>query len=100
MALVAGPRRGDLGGLFAEGTPAGYIALEPQGTDVEIAYFGLLPFAVGKGIGGHLLHFGTSRAWSMAQRVWVHTCSLDSPMARQNYEARGFRLYKTEVSKV
>ncbi|WP_066374388.1 GNAT family N-acetyltransferase [Herbidospora mongoliensis] len=86
---------------YLHGTPAGYIALEQQGSDVEIAYFGLLPFAIGKGIGGHLLHFGIARAWQLASsRVWVHTCSLDSPIARGNYEARGFRLYKTEVSKV
>ncbi|GLX94597.1 GNAT family N-acetyltransferase [Herbidospora sp. NBRC 101105] len=86
---------------YLRGTPAGYIALEPQGSSVEVAYFGLLPFAIGRGIGGHLLHTGVARAWQLAsERVWVHTCSLDSPAARGNYEARGFRLYKTEVSKV
>jgi len=41
------------------GTPAGYIELEGQAdAAVEIAYFGLLPDFIGRGIGGYLLTFG------------------------------------------
>jgi GNAT superfamily N-acetyltransferase len=91
------------------GTPAGYVQLEaqPEGV-VEIAYFGLLPFAVGQGVGGHLLACGTARAWDLAprwpgreptRRVWVHTCSLDGPAALANYQARGFRIFRTEVTR-
>ena len=32
------------------------------------------------------------------ERVWVHTCSLGHPSALKNYQARGFTIYKTEVS--
>ena len=84
---------------YVSGTPAGYVELEaqPEG-DVEIAYFGLLPRFVGRGIGGHLLSVGVARAWAMgARRVWVHTCSLDGPHALANYRARGFRVYRAEV---
>ena len=38
------------------GSPAGYFELERQdGTEVEIAYFGLMPQFIGRGAGGHLL---------------------------------------------
>ncbi len=80
---------------YVRGTPAGYVELEaqPEG-NVELAYFGLLPPFVGKGLGGLLLTNAIERAWAMdAQRVWVHTCSLDHPAALHNYQARGFRLY-------
>lgn len=92
---------------YERGTPAGYIELDAQdGGVVEIAYFGLLPAFRGRGIGGHLLSYGTARAWDLAERwpqrpptkrVWVHTCSLDGPHARANYERRGFRLFDTKT---
>jgi len=83
---------------YRRGTPAGYFELERQeGGDIELAYFGLLPTFIGQGIGGALLSEAVSRAWDMgAERVWVHTCTLDHPQALSNYEARGFRVYKTE----
>jgi hypothetical protein len=31
------------------------------------------------------------------RRVWVHTCTLDGPAAKANYEARGFRVVSTAV---
>lgn len=79
----------------ADGNLAGYLELDdrPAG-DVEVAYFGLLPRFVGRGIGGHLLSVAVAAAWGRgASRVWLHTCSLDGPHARRNYEARGFRVY-------
>lgn len=81
--------------LYLSGTPAGYIELEVQADDnVEIAYFGLLPAFIGRGLGGYLLSVGTARAWAQgAKRVWVHTCSLDGPTALANYKARGFVVY-------
>ncbi|MBO3749032.1 GNAT family N-acetyltransferase [Streptosporangiaceae bacterium NEAU-GS5] len=92
---------------YEHGTPAGYVELDPQPEGVlEIAYFGLLPHAIGRGIGGHLLSYGTARAWDFAgrnpgraptERVFVHTCSLDGPAALPNYQARGFRIFRTVV---
>ena len=81
---------------YVEGTPAGYGELEAQaGGDVEIAYFGLLPAFVGRGMGGALLTDVVQVAWAMgAQRVWLHTCDLDHPRALANYQARGFRVFK------
>jgi ribosomal protein S18 acetylase RimI-like enzyme len=89
---------------WQQGTPAGYVELDAQpDAAVEIAYFGLLPDFIGRGIGGHLLTVGTARAWDLAtrwperpptERVWVHTCTLDGPNALANYHARGFRVYR------
>ncbi len=83
---------------YVEGTPAGYFELErqPEGS-VEIAYFGLLPRFIGKGLGGHLLTAAIRHAWEGgAARVWVHTCTLDGPAALSNYQARGMRVYRVE----
>ncbi|MGW2055313.1 GNAT family N-acetyltransferase [Streptomyces sp. NPDC001840] len=93
---------------YERGTPAGFIELEaqPEGT-VEIAYFGLLPAFRGRRIGGHLLSYGTARAWDLSdrwpgreptKRVWLHTCSKDGPHALANYERRGFTLFDTKVT--
>ena len=92
-------QRWELHILYVEGTIAGYFDLEPQGdAGVEIAYFGLLPDFAGKGLGAHLLTAAVTRARALgATRVHVNTCSLDGPQALRNYEARGFRVHKTEV---
>lgn len=89
--------------LYVSDTPAGYIELErqQQGRDVEIAYFGLLPEFIGRGLGGWLLSEGIARAWELAShRVWVHTCTLDGPQALANYRARGLSVYQTEDKRV
>ena len=77
---------------------AGFFELEMQdGGNVEIVYFGLLPWCVGCGLGGAMLTAAVQRAWDMgASRVWLHTSSLDHPHALPNYQARGFRVYKRE----
>jgi GNAT superfamily N-acetyltransferase len=79
------------------GQEAGYFELEIQQTDVQIAYFGLLPEFIGQGLGGGLLSEAIRRAWAVedAGRVWVHTCTDDHPGALPNYQQRGFTVYKT-----
>jgi GNAT superfamily N-acetyltransferase len=78
---------------------AGYFELhfEADGESVEIAYFGLLPAFVGRGLGGPLLTSAIRAGRARADlRVWLHTCTLDHPHALQNYLARGFRTFRTE----
>jgi len=80
--------------LYADGVPGGFIELEQQGDDIEVAYFGLRAAFIGRGLGKHLLSFGVQRAWEQtAKRVWLHTCNLDGPYALANYQARGFQVY-------
>ena len=81
------------------GSLGGYYELQQQEEgNVEITILGLtLPF-IGKGYGGFLVGHAIRSAWDWgARRVWVHTCDLDHPNALSNYQARGFRLYKTEA---
>jgi ribosomal protein S18 acetylase RimI-like enzyme len=77
---------------------AGYFELEKHDDgSVEIAYFGLRPEFFGRGLGGELLTRAVDEAWRIgAKRVWLHTCSLDSPRALPNYLARGFQPFKEE----
>lgn len=89
--------------LQLNGAPAGYAELErqPEG-NAQLAYFGLMPEAVGRGFGGWLLTCAVQRAWEApgTRRVWVHTCTLDAPAALGNYQARGFSLFRTETKSV
>jgi len=79
---------------------AGYYELRRDGEGgIEIAYFGLLPEWIGRGLGGALLTGAIEGAWRMEpkpSRVWVHTCNRDHPQALTNYEARGLVVYKVE----
>ncbi|MEP7293089.1 MAG: GNAT family N-acetyltransferase [Chloroflexota bacterium] len=75
--------------------PAGYVELVRDGQATEIAYFGLFPQYQGIGLGKYLLSYAIERAWEAGvERVWVHTCNLDSPHALDNYVRRGFQVYK------
>ena len=89
--------------LLREGDePAGYFELKRhEDGAVEIAYFGLLPHAVGRGLGKFLLTRAVERAWDLgATRVWLHTSSLDHSSALPNYLARGFSVWKQETYEV
>lgn len=85
---------------YVHGSPVGYYELNKQGGDqVEIAYFGLVPAFIGRGVGGFLLSHAIASAWGWgARRVWVHTCNMDHPQALANYQARGMRLYRSEIT--
>ncbi|MBD1584705.1 GNAT family N-acetyltransferase [Pseudoalteromonas sp. S16_S37] len=84
---------------YVQGAIAGYyeLSLQPEG-NVEIAYFGLTAQFIGKGYGKALLSHAVESAWSIGstKRLWVHTCDLDHPSALQNYQSRGFEIYKVE----
>jgi GNAT superfamily N-acetyltransferase len=85
-------------GAYYDGAPAGYYELRRDDqSGIEIAYFGLLPAFIGRGLGGALLTNAIEEAWQMSPgRVWVHTCTLDHPSALANYQARGMEVYKVE----
>lgn len=85
--------------LREKGEPAGYFELRRHDDGaIEIAYFGLMPFAVGRGLGKYLLTRAVERAWARGTpRVWLHTSSLDHGSALPNYLARGFSIWKQET---
>ncbi len=85
--------------LTAGGLPAGYFELEVRDREIEIAYFGLIARFVGQGLGGHLLTAAIERGFALgAERVWLHTCTLDHPLALPNYQARGMRIFRVETT--
>ena len=81
-----------------EDKTAGYFELRKcDDGSTELAYFGLMPEFIGRGLGKHLLTAAVEQAWADgAKRVWLHTCTLDDPAALPNYLKRGFRPFKTE----
>ena len=85
--------------LYVHGTPAGYVEFDKRRMpDIEIAYFGLMPEFIGKGLGGYFIRWALHRAWqSHPGRVWLHTCSLDHPNALDNYQKAGLSPYRGET---
>ena len=88
--------------LYVRGVPAGYVELDRRVEEaVEIAYFGLMPEYIGRGLGPFLLDWALGRAWSYRpRRVWLHTCSLDHPKALAVYQRAGFVVYDRQVEQV
>ena len=83
---------------YIQGSPFGYIELDQQVENVEVAFFGLLPQYIGMGLGGYLLSESIRLAWELEpQRVWVHTCTHDHKYALNNYLARGFAICKKKT---
>ncbi len=63
----------------------------------EIGFFGLIPEMAGGGHGRWLMSETLRKAWrSDINRVWLHTCTADSPRALPFYLRSGFTAYKRE----
>ena len=84
--------------LHVNGVPAGYAELDRrEPPDIELAYFGLMPDFIGRGLGRYLLTWAIDTAWNHEpRRLWVNTNSLDHPKALALYQRCGFRPYKQE----
>lgn len=70
-----------------------------QPDEVEISFFGLVPDAIGGGLGRWLMMSGLARVWEREglKRVWLHTCTGDSPQAIHFYQSCGFKPYKRAI---
>ena len=88
--------------LYHGDEPAGFFELNRhEDGSVEITYFGLTSAFFGRGLGKHLLTRAVQSAWALgANRVWLHTSSLDHSSALSNYLARGFSIWKQETYEV
>jgi GNAT superfamily N-acetyltransferase len=82
--------------LHVGGVPAGYYELERGAAgDTELAYFGLVPEFIGRGLGFWFLQAAVDNAWLGAtRRLWVHTSTYDHPRALGLYQRAGFRVYE------
>ncbi len=67
--------------------------------ETEISFFGLVPDAVGGGIGGWLMREAIEIAFARpgVGRLWLHTCHFDSPQALPFYMHLGFKPYARAV---
>lgn len=66
--------------------------------DCELAFLGLVPGLTGKGLGKWLMAQAKSLAWRKdVTRLWVHSCTLDSPTALPFYIASGFVPFAREI---
>jgi hypothetical protein len=85
--------------LMGKGWPQGFFLLDwtEEGT-CDLAYFGLVPEAVGAGLGTWLLKTAVLTGWDRpgTRRLSVNTCTLDHPRALQQYQRMGFSPVRTE----
>ena len=87
-------KKDDLAGFFE-------LIFHRNKSEIEMAYFGLLEEYMGKKLGGYMLSDAIKKSFSLnANRVWVHTCSLDHKNALENYLSRGMKIFNTEVMNV
>ena len=95
LAKIIHDKKVEIYTLFVAGVPAGYGELDRRNEpDIEIAYFGLLPEFIGKGLGGYFLRWIIDQAWTYdPARLIVHTCTEDHPAAIHNYQRHGFVPY-------
>jgi len=84
--------------LYVEGCPAGMseIDLRKEGA-ANIAYFGLMPEFIGRGLGYYFLYHTCQNAWAYPiGRLTINTCTLDHPRALPLYQRMGFQAYARE----
>jgi GNAT superfamily N-acetyltransferase len=79
--------------LYQGGEPAGFFELDARASpDTNLGYFGLMPHAVGRGLGHAFLRAAVDEAWRGRPRlVTVNTCTADHPRALPLYRRVGFR---------
>ncbi len=72
--------------------PVGIAELDyRQRVTVNLAYFGLMKHAIGKGLGAAFLHAALKQAWAYRPRaITVNTCNADHPRALPAYLNAGF----------
>lgn len=81
--------------LYQGSEPAGFFELDGRGhPTVNLSYFGLLPHAVGQGLGTAFLAAAVAAAWELqpgVRALTVNTCTADHPRALPGYLAAGFK---------
>jgi len=86
--------------LYVRGVPAGFGELDRRRrADVKLAYFGLMPEFIGRGLGRYLLRWTVDQAWTRhPKRLWTHTCNLDHPRVLALYQRTGFVPYRQRTT--
>lgn len=98
LAIIHNPLN-ELHVLYVDDVPAGFAELDRRESkdDIELKQFGLVPSFIGQGLGKWFLQSIVNQVWSYnPKRFWVHTCTLDHPVALPNYLKAGFKEYNRE----
>ncbi len=85
--------------LMRGGWPNGFFMLDAREAEIcDIAYIGLVPQAIGRGLGWFLMLTAVHAAWDRPDvaRVTVNTNSLDHPRALPLYQKAGFTPVRRE----
>ncbi len=90
--------------LMRDGWPHGFFLLDARREGVcDLSYFGLVPQAVGTGLGLFLLESAVHMGWDLpgTRKMTVNTCTLDHPRALGLYQRAGFSpVARTEHTRV
>lgn len=88
--------------LYAGGQPQGFFELDGRGApEMNLSYFGLMPQAVGAGMGTAFLRAAVDACWAGApglpnpRAITVNTCTADHPRALPTYLRVGYRPVRT-----
>lgn len=82
--------------LMRSGWPAGFFMLDNRKAPTcDLAYFGLVPEAIGQGLGSYMLKTAIHAGWDIpgTTRMTIETCTLDHPAALGLYQRYGFVPY-------
>lgn len=85
--------------LIDHGWPQGFFLLDWRAGDVcDLCYFGLVPSAVGRGLGSWMMRTAILTAWEREglSKLIVNTCTLDHPRALIQYQKHGFTPVRQE----
>lgn len=85
--------------VIVDGWPGGFFMLDAtEAGTCDLAYFGLVPQAVGRGLGQWFLATAIDTGWDVpgTERLTVNTCTLDHTRALGLYQKMGFRPYRRE----
>jgi GNAT superfamily N-acetyltransferase len=86
--------------FMRDGWPHGFFVLDSREAGrCDLAYFGLVPQAIGRGLGTFLLQTAVHMAWDRPAtgRLTVNTNSLDHPRALPLYQKAGFEPVRRET---
>jgi ribosomal protein S18 acetylase RimI-like enzyme len=102
LAAVVEDPRVEVRLLRTRGAVLGFCELDRRDpANIEIAFLGLVPEAIGRGVGRLLLAATLKAAWTgPARRVWLHTCDHDHPRALAFYQSAGFRVVRVETVEI
>jgi GNAT superfamily N-acetyltransferase len=94
-AILVDPRV-EVYALMERRRPIGLLELDfREDGQCELAFFGLVPAAIGQGAGRFLMDRAIEKAWARPiRRLWVHTCTHDHPSSVAFYVRSGFRPYE------